>query len=134
MITFRKRIEVEASADEAFRIISDPDRITEFWKGTRRIIKEGKFYRVRFAFPAWGIMSFHPDADRMSVLTSYLKGPIRGSKIDAILIENGKTLIQTEWNVRLSLYLRPFERRIKSHFEIGAEHALLRIKEDLEKK
>jgi len=132
VITFRKRVEIEADPADVFKVISDPGRITDFWKGTRQVIKDGDFYRVRFAFPAWGLMSFHPDAERMTVLTSYLRGPVRGSKVDAVLVSSGKTILQTEWNVRLSFYLRPFERRISSHFETGADHAINRIKESLE--
>ncbi|KAA8922129.1 hypothetical protein [Thermoplasma sp.] len=134
MIRFRKQLEIDADPKEVFSIISDPGRITEFWKGTRQVIRQGDFYRIRFAFPAWGLMSFHPDAERMTVLTSYLKGPVKGSKIDAVLIRSGRTVLQTEWNVKLSFYLRPFERRIGTHFETGADHAIRRIKESLEKR
>ncbi len=128
-IRFKKSIEVNSDINKIWNIISDINKIPEFWHGTREIKKiNDNEYIVRFAFPQRGRVSFASSKKDYSLTENYLSGPFKGFTKNSLFNKDDKTVLTTEWNIKLSPLLALFSFRLTMHFEAGAENALDRIK------
>ncbi len=128
-IRFKKTIEINSDIEKIWNIISDISKIPEFWHGTREVNKiNDNEYMVRFAFPQKGWVSFASSRENYSLTENYLSGPFKGFTKNSIFQKNGKTVLATEWNIKLSPLLALFSPKLTNHFEAGAENALDRIK------
>lgn len=114
--------------NKIWNIIRDPFKIPTYWKGTRELnIKEVQDHvyegTVKFAFPSSGRVRITVNENERKVQISYLSGPITGTH--EIYIQDNK--LCSKWNVKLSIFLMPMEKRTEEHFKLGTEHALERI-------
>lgn len=117
-----------ASPEELFETLSNWERVTEFWKGTREIKKmdDGTFW-VHFAFPGTAKMKIMLDKPGLSVTEEYMTGPFKGTKKTTITTEGDKAKMTTVWDVSLSAMLMFGKNKIKGHFDDGTHNALRRI-------
>lgn len=114
--------------EKVWEIVRNPYDIPNYWKGTRELnikeIQKGVYEgEIRFAFPSSGKVRIVVDDDSKKVMINYLSGPVKG--YHEIIVETDK--ICSKWNVQLSLFLRPFEKRTEVHFKSGTVNALDRI-------
>jgi len=116
------------NVEKIWEIVRNPFDIPNYWKGTRELnireVEKGVYEGdIRFAFPAKGKVRIIVDDYSKKIIINYLSGPIKGSH--EIYVEEDK--ICSKWNVKTSIFLRPFEKNITEHFKSGTIHALERI-------
>ncbi len=124
---FKKSVDIK-DPDRIWSIISDINRIPEFWHGTSSITKSGDLYIIKFAFGGTGLARFRIDNEKMAIYEEYIKGPIKGYTLNRIIKNNDKYYLESIWNVHLSFIYSMFSSRVQRHFESGTENALNRIK------
>jgi|YelNatPaOPRAMG01_1025707.scaffolds.fasta_scaffold00149_19 hypothetical protein len=127
---FHKVFEVDTSTsqDALWKIISSTQNVTEFWHGTKWIKHLGGVrYRIRFAFPAKGIVDFIYDEDRKTAKEIYVKGPFKGEKTLSISQHNNKSMVRVEWNVRFTFPYSMFTAKMCDHMSLGTSNAINRI-------
>jgi carbon monoxide dehydrogenase subunit G len=134
MVIIHASKEIVAPLEKVWDIVSDIDREPEFWHGTKSIKnvkKEGNIIEreVVIAFRnslCKEIVTIDP---KKSVNIKITHGPIRGTKnITVNTIENNnKTIIDVEWNIKLSGFFGMFTEMVKKHILEGTEEALERI-------
>lgn len=127
MISFTICKELKDS-EKTWKIVKDPYKIPKYWKGTRELnikeVENGLFEgEIRFAFPSSGEVRIIVDENKKSVTINYLSGPIKG--VHEITVEPNQ--ICSKWNVELSIFLKPFEKKTEEHFKSGTINALERI-------
>ncbi|KQB36291.1 MULTISPECIES: hypothetical protein [Acidiplasma] len=132
-LKFARSIEINSKPDVIYKVITDIPRIPDFWHGTREINKIGENrYDVKFAFPSRAVSTFEFDRNSFIFIQNYIKGPFTGYTKNTIKYDGNKSILTTEWNIKLGPSLILFSRRLQGHFESGAENALKRIKEFVE--
>ncbi|MCV0399177.1 MAG: SRPBCC family protein [Nitrosarchaeum sp.] len=138
MAVIETSIQINASKDKVWDIVSDIDNEPKFWKGTkeiRNISKEmGIFKReITIAFRDQKCLQevrLHP---KERVETIFTKGIIEGTKIINLSHQDGKTRLDTIWDIKLSGMMSMFTGMIKNHIKSGTEQALQNIKEEAER-
>src|SRR5919197_6036923 len=136
MVIIHVSKEILVPLEKGWDIVSDIDREPEFWHGTKSIKnlkKEGNIVEreVVIAFRnslCKEIVTIDP---KKSVNIKITYGPMRGTKnIIVNTIENNnnnKTIIDVEWNIKLSGFFGMFTGMVKKHILEGTEEALERI-------
>ena len=137
MTIINSSIDINASIEKVWNIISDLDNEPKFWKGTkesRTISKDGNVV-VREI-----IIAFR-DSKCMQKITLYPKEKIYAEFTDGIL-EGSKTLnlkskenslwLEVEWNIKMTGLAGMFTGMIKRHVKGGTEQALELIKLEAE--
>jgi len=128
MIEFEVSKSFSLSPSLVWEVVREVKDYPKYWHGTRELnvreIKDGVFEGVaRLAFPAKVNVRITVDDGGRKLTVEYLKGVIRGFHTVEVLERE----IKSRWNVDLSLWLKPFEGRVKGHFMAGANNALERI-------
>ena len=133
MINFHTSREIKTSSSKVWEIISDLDREPEFWHGTKSIKNISKIdntieREVVIAFRnslCKEIVSLEP---MKSITTTILEGPIKGKKVIVIHSEGeNKTVVDVEWDIKVSGFMGLFSGMVKKHILEGTEAALDRI-------
>jgi ribosome-associated toxin RatA of RatAB toxin-antitoxin module len=135
MVIIHVSKEIVAPLEKVWDIVSDIDREPEFWHGTKSIKnvkKEGNIVEreVVIAFRnslCKEIVTIDP---KKSVNIKITDGPMRGTKniiVNTIENNNNKTIIDVEWNIKLSGFFGMFTGMVKKHILEGTEEALERI-------
>jgi carbon monoxide dehydrogenase subunit G len=134
MVIIHASREIVAPLEKVWDIVSDIDREPEFWHGTKSIKnvkKEGNIIEreVVIAFRnslCKEIVTIDP---KKSVNIKITHGPMRGTKniIVTTIENNNKTIIDVEWNIKLSGFFGMFTEMVKKHILEGTEEALERI-------
>jgi carbon monoxide dehydrogenase subunit G len=131
---FEEEIEIKASKERVWEVISDLSRETEFWHGIRsvRVISQsGNIIEreVTQNFRKHKVLQrvvIHPGN---SVETYHLRGMTRGVKVVSLEpLSEQSTRVRVFWDVRvtgLMWFLSPW---VKSHIREGAVNALRRIR------
>ena len=128
-------IEISASRDRVWEVISDVDNEPEYWWGTREVRNFSKEDNVinREIFQNFGNRSILQKVvltQQSEVEIQYLKGITEGVKhlrLDSL--KGGNQELVAEWNIRFTgIYwlISPF---IAKHVRKGTKDALVRIKE-----
>ncbi|MEM0140284.1 MAG: SRPBCC family protein, partial [Ferroplasma sp.] len=128
---FHKEIDINCEREKLWKLIINFDRVPEFWHGTRRIEPHGEYYEVQFAFPGKGKMYPIINNKDFTLQEVYRGGPFKGTKTAQISGSDILTLT-SEWNIKLTTILVPFQFKLQQHFEKGTEEALERIKKYME--
>ena len=131
-------VEISASINKIWDIVSDIDNEPKFWRGTkeiRNISKNGNMINreVTIAFRDQKCMQevkLHPKEKIEIVFT---KGIIDGTKIITLSAKDEKTLLQVKWDIKLTGVMGMFTGMIKKHIENGTIQALQKIKEEKER-
>jgi carbon monoxide dehydrogenase subunit G len=138
MVQIRASIEINASLEKVWNVVSDLDSEPKFWKGTKEIkniSKEGNIVNreVTIAFKdskCLQTITIHP---KEKIQVQFTKGIINGTKTVSLSPQGDKTILETLWDIKLSGIMGMFTGMIKKHIQSGTEQALQSIKEEVEK-
>ena len=140
MPRIERSIEIHASREAVWKVISDLDSEPDYWYGTKevRIITKSDLNvqrEITQNFRNHKILQqvvLHPP-DFMEI--SYLKGLTEGTKMMTIReISSEVQILNVAWNVHFTGIYRLATPFIKRHTALGTEHALERIKSAAEAK
>ena len=131
-------VEISASIDKVWNIVSDIDNEPKFWKGTkeiRNISKNGDTVNreITIAFRDQKCMQEVKLQPKEKIEAIFTKGIIDGTKIITLNDKDGKTLLKAKWDIKLTGMMGMFTGMIKKHIESGTEQALQKIKEEAER-
>jgi carbon monoxide dehydrogenase subunit G len=138
MATIQVEIEINASIDKVWEIVSDIDNEPKFWKGTkevRNISKEENTIKreVTIAFRDQKCLQEVKIYPKERIEAKFTKGIIDGEKIVSLVPKNEKTVLSTYWDIRLTGMMGMFTGMIKKHIKSGTEQAMQSIKEEIER-
>ena len=130
-------IDINASIDKVWDIVTDLDNEPKFWKGTketRTISKEGNIItrEIVLAFRDSKCMQKITLQPKEKIYAEFTKGIIKGSKtLNIKPKENGLTL-EANWDIKMAGLAGMFTGMIKKHVRGGTEQALKSIKLEAE--
>jgi carbon monoxide dehydrogenase subunit G len=135
MVQIQASIEIGASIDKVWSIVSDLDSEPKFWRGTkevRNISKDGNIItrEVTIAFKDSKCMqtvTIHP---KEKIHVQFTKGVIEGSKTITLVPLENKTRLDVLWDMKLAGMMGMFTGMIKKHIQSGTEQALESIKQE----
>jgi carbon monoxide dehydrogenase subunit G len=131
-------VEIDASVDKVWDVISNIDNEPKFWKGTkeiRNISKNGNIVNreVTIAFRDQKCMQEVRLQPKEKIEVVFTKGIIDGSKIITLTERDEKTVLRAKWDIKLTGMMGMFTGMIKKHIESGTIQALQKIKEEIER-
>lgn len=138
MATIDVEIEINASLDKVWGVLSDIDNEPKFWKGTkevRNISKEENTLKreVTIAFRDQKCLQEVKIYPKEKIEARFTKGIIEGEKIVSLLAKDDKTILSTHWNIKLTGMMGMFTGMIKKHIKNGTNQAMQAIKEEIER-
>ena len=131
-------ISINASVDKVWDIISDLDNEPKFWKGTkytRTISRDGNIItrEIIIAFRDSKCMQKITMQPKEKIHAEFTEGIIRGSKTLSIKPKDGGSLLEANWDVKMSGLAGMFTGIIKKHIRSGTEQAMEAIKQHAER-
>ena len=131
-------ISINASVDKVWDIISDLDNEPKFWKGTkdtRTISRDGNIItrEIIIAFRDSKCMQKITMQPKEKIHAEFTEGIIRGSKTLSIKPKDGGSLLEANWDVKMSGLAGMFTGMIKKHIRSGTEQAMEAIKQHAER-
>jgi carbon monoxide dehydrogenase subunit G len=139
MVTFHTARKINAPVSEVWKILSDVDRESEFWHGTKSIRNLTKTEKVVerevvIAFRNSTCKETLTIEPMKSVTTDIIGGPLKGKKV-VLLNPDGldASMVNVEWDIRLSGVMGVFSKMVKKHILDGTKQALERISKVAEK-
>ena len=130
-------IEIDAPVDKVWDLISDVDNEPKFWKGTKEvhnISKEGNVINreIIIAFRDQKCLQEVTLYPKEKIVAQFTKGIIDGSKTVSLKSQDNKSLIDVEWDIKLTGLMGMFTGMVKKHIKDGTDLALQSIKKELE--
>ena len=130
-------IDINAPVDRVWDIISDLDNEPKFWKGTKetRIIsRDGNVItrEITIAFRDSKCMQKITIQPKEKIYAEFTKGIIKGSKTLILKPKDDSSLLEANWDVKMSGLAGMFTGMIKKHIRSGTEQALESIKQKAE--
>jgi len=130
-------IGINAPIDRVWDIISDLDNEPKFWKGTKetRIIsRDGNVVtrEITIAFRDSKCMQKITIQPKEKIYAEFTEGIIKGSKTLTLKPKDGSSLLEANWDVKMSGLAGMFTGMIKKHIRSGTEQALESIKQKAE--
>ena len=137
MTTINADVMIHASVDKIWDIISDLDNEPKFWKGTKeaRIIsRDGNVVtrEITIAFRDSKCMQKITIQPKEKIYAEFTKGIIKGSKTLNLKPKDDSSLLEANWDVKMSGLAGMFTGMIKKHIRSGTEQALESIKQKAE--
>ena len=138
MATIEVKVEINATEDKVWEIISDIDNEPKFWKGTKNVKniskKDNVIHReVTIAFRDQKCLQEVTLEPKRKIDAKFTKGIINGSKTMTISTKGNKTTLVTSWDMKLTGIMGMFTGVIKNHIKSGTEQAMQSIKEEAER-
>ena len=138
MVQIQASVEIIASRDKVWNIISDLDSEPKFWKGTkeiRNISKEGNVVNreITIAFRDSKCIQKITIYPNEKIHAEFTKGIINGTKIISVSMLGDRTRLDAVWDIKLSGIMGMFTGMIKKHIQGGTEQALQNIKQEAER-
>lgn len=138
MAEIQAEVQIKASLEKVWDIISDVDNEPKFWKGTkevRNISKEGnKINReITIAFKDKKCMQEVTLFPKEKIEAVFTEGIIQGTKSVNLTSTDDSVTLQAIWDIKLSGMMGMFTGMIKKHIKSGTEQALQSIKEEAER-
>ncbi len=138
MATIEVEVEINATVDKVWDIVSDIDNEPKFWKGTKEVknlSKEGDVVKreITIAFRDQKCLQEVKLEPKKRIETKFTKGIIGGQKIVTVIPNKEKTILRTIWNIKLTGMMGMFTGMIKNHIRSGTEQAMQSIKEEIER-
>ena len=138
MVQIQASVEIDASIDKVWDIVSDLDSEPKFWRGTkevRNISKEGNTItrEVTIAFKDSKCMQKVTLYPKQKIEVQFTKGIIEGSKVITLTQQENKTRLDVLWDMKLSGMMGMFTGVIKKHIQSGTEQALQSIKQEVQR-
>ena len=137
MVIIDTSVDINASVDKVWDIISDLDNEPKFWKGTkdtRTISRDGNIItrEIIIAFRDSKCMQKITMQPKEKIHAEFTEGIIRGSKTLSIKPKDGGSLLEANWDVKMSGLAGMFTGMIKKHIRSGTEQAIESIKKQAE--
>ena len=138
MATIQVEVEINASIEKVWDIVSDIDNEPKFWKGTkevRNISKDGNTVNreITIAFRDQKCLQQVKIYPKEKIEAKFTKGIIEGEKIVSLSVKDEKTILSTYWDIKLTGMMSMFTGIIKKHIKSGTEQAMQSIKEEIER-
>ena len=138
MATIEVEVEINATIDKVWDVVSDIDNEPKFWKGTKQvknISKDGnKVNReIIIAFRDQKCLQEVILQPKEKIHAKFTKGILSGEKIISLFPKDEKTILCTVWDIKLTGMMRMFTGMIKKHIKSGTEQAMQSIKEEIER-
>ena len=130
-------IDINAPVDRVWDIISDLNNEPKFWrstKETRIISRDGNVVtrEITIAFRDSKCMQKITIQPKEKIYAEFTKGIIKGSKTLTLKPKDGSSLLEANWDVKMSGLVGMFTGMIKKHIRSGTEQALESIKQKAE--
>ena len=130
-------IDINAPIDRVWDIISDLDNEPKFWRGTKEtkiISRDGNVItrEITIAFRDSKCMQKITIQPKEKIYAEFTKGIIKGSKTLTLKPKDGSSLLEANWDVKMSGLAGMFTGMIKKHIRSGTEQALESIKQKAE--
>ncbi len=137
MAIIEVKVEINATIDKVWDIISDIDNEAKFWKGTKKVknlSKDGNtiWREVIIAFRDQKCLQKVRLYPKEKIEVKFTKGILRGEKITSLVSKGEKTVLNTVWDIKLTGMIGMFTGVIKRHIKCGTVQALQSIKEEIE--
>lgn len=138
MAQIQASIEINASLEKIWNIVSDLDSEPRFWKGTkeiRNISKEGNVVsrEITIAFKDSKCLQTVTVFPKERIQVQFTKGIIDGTKTITVTPQGNKTVLEATWDIKLTGMMGMFTGMVKKHIQSGTEQALQSIKEEAER-
>ena len=138
MATIKVEVEINATVDKVWDIVSDIDNEPKFWKGTKEIkniSKEGNTVNreITIAFRDQKCLQEVKIYPKEKIEARFTKGIINGEKIISLIPKEEKTILCTLWDIKLTCMMGMFTGMIKKHIKSGTEQAMQSIKKEIER-
>jgi carbon monoxide dehydrogenase subunit G len=138
MVQIQASVEIDASIDKVWDIVSDLDSEPKFWRGTkevRNISKDGNTItrEVTIAFKDSKCMQKVTLYPKQKIDVQFTRGIIEGSKTITLTQQENKTRLDVLWDMKLSGMMGMFTGMIKKHIQSGTEQALQSIKQEIQR-
>ena len=139
MAEINTSVDITASVDTVWNIISDLDNEPKFWKGTketRTISKDGNVItrEIIIAFRDSKCMQKITLQPKEKIHAEFTEGIIKGSKTLSLKPKENKLTLEANWDIKMSGLAGVFTGMIKKHIKNGTEKALESIKLEAESK
>ena len=130
-------IDINAPVDRVWDIISDLDNEPKFWRGTKetRIIsRDGNVVtrEITIAFRDSKCMQKITIQPKEKIYAEFTKGIIKGSKTLILKSKDDSSLLEANWDVKMSGLAGMFTGIVKKHIRSGTEQAIESIKQKAE--
>ena len=138
MAIIEVEIEINATVEEVWDVVSDIDNEPKFWKGTKEvknISKEGNTINreITIAFRDQKCLQQVTLEPKEKIIAKFTKGIINGEKIISLTSAREKTILRAVWDIKLTGMMGMFTGMIKKHIKSGTNQAMQSIKEEIEK-
>ena len=130
-------VDINASVDKVWDIISDLDNEPKFWKGTketRTISKDGNVItrEIIIAFRDSKCMQKITLQPKEKIHAKFTKGIIKGSKTMNLMSKKDGCMLDAKWDIKMSGLAGMFTGMVSKHIRGGTEQALELIKQEAE--
>ena len=137
MATIDTSIEIKAPIDKVWDIISDLDSEPKFWRGTKEtkiISRDGNVIirEIIIAFRDSKCMQKITLEPKERIHAEFTEGIIKGSKTLNLKSKDDGSLLEVNWDVKMSGLAGMFTGMIKKHIRSGTEQAIESIKKQAE--
>jgi carbon monoxide dehydrogenase subunit G len=138
MVKIQVSVEINATLDKVWNIISDLDSEPRFWKGTKEIkniSRDGNIVNreITIAFKDSKCMQAITIYPKEKIHAEFTKGIINGTKTITVIPLGDKSRLDADWDIKLSGMMGVFTGMIKKHIQSGTEQALHGIKQEAER-
>ena len=138
MAIIEVEIEINATVDKVWNVVSDIDNEPKFWKGTKEIknlSKDGNVVNreITIAFRDQKCLQEIKLQPKEKIEAKFTKGILKGEKIISLIPKDEKTILNTVWDIKLTGMMVMFTGIIKKHIKSGTEQAMQSIKEEVER-
>ena len=137
MTIINSSIDINASIEKVWSIISDLDNEPKFWKGTkesRTISKDGNVIvrEIIIAFRDSKCMQKITLYPKEKIYAEFTDGILKGSKTLNLKSKENSLWLEVEWDIKMTGLAGMFTGMIKRHVKGGTEQALELIKLEAE--
>ena len=138
MAVIEVEVEINATVDKVWDVVSDIDNEPKFWKGTkevRNLSKDGNIVNreIIIAFRDQKCLQEIKLKPKERIEAKFTKGIIRGEKIISLIPKDEKTILCTVWDIKLTGMMGLFTGMIIKHIKSGTVQAMQSIKEEIER-
>ena len=138
MASIEVEVEINATDNKVWDVVSDIDNEPKFWKGTkevRNLSKDGNVVNreITIAFRDQKCLQEVRLEPKEKIHAKFTKGIISGEKIILLFPKDEKTILRTVWDIKLTGMMGMFTGMIKKHIKSGTEQAMQSIKEEIER-
>ena len=137
MTIINSSIDINASIEKVWNIISDLDNEPKFWKGTkesRTISKDGNVVvrEIIIAFRDSKCMQKITLYPKEKIYAEFTDGILKGSKTLNLKSKENSLWLEVEWDIKMTGLAGMFTGMIKRHVKGGTEQAIELIRLEAE--